>query len=97
MAEEYLEDVIRPEEVFSFELSRAAVFEARPKTGAERAEPTALPAEATLLIGRARELDEVCALIQDDRVRLLTLTGAGGTGKTRLAHAAASRAPGRVP
>ena len=84
MAEGHLEDVIRPEEVFALELSRATVIEVPAKR-------IALPADATPLIGRARELDEVCALIQDDRVRLTTLTGAGGTGKTRLAHAAASR------
>jgi predicted ATPase len=36
-------------------------------------------------LGRERELSEVTALLACDQVRLLTLTGAGGTGKTRLA------------
>jgi predicted ATPase/DNA-binding SARP family transcriptional activator len=43
-----------------------------------------LPAPATPLIGRRREVEEVAALLRDG-VRLVTLTGPGGTGKTRLA------------
>src|SRR5438552_2895935 len=46
---------------------------------------TNLPAEASSLIGRQRELAELAELIERDRVRLVTLTGTGGTGKTRLA------------
>ncbi|MFJ9818448.1 AfsR/SARP family transcriptional regulator [Streptomyces sp. NPDC101151] len=48
-----------------------------------------LPASATALIGRDREMAEVEALL--GRSRLLTLTGAGGCGKTRLALAVAAR------
>ncbi|MFI2645801.1 BTAD domain-containing putative transcriptional regulator [Streptomyces sp. NPDC018610] len=48
-----------------------------------------LPAQPTALIGRERELEEVTALL--GRGRLLTLTGAGGCGKTRLALDAAAR------
>lgn len=48
-----------------------------------------LPAPATELIGRRAELDEILALLGDSSVRLLTLTGPGGTGKTRLALRAA--------
>ena len=44
--------------------------------------PTNLPASMTRFIGRARELDEVRALMRSQR--LLTLTGPGGSGKTRL-------------
>ncbi len=51
-----------------------------------------LPAHLTRFIGRDRELDEVARLI--DATRLLTLTGAGGSGKTRLAREAALRAAG---
>jgi predicted ATPase/DNA-binding SARP family transcriptional activator len=44
-----------------------------------------LPAPTTSFIGRVRELAQVRSLLARADVRLLTLTGAGGTGKTRLA------------
>jgi predicted ATPase len=50
---------------------------------------TNLPIPPTAFLGRQREVAEVLALLSRDDVRLLTLTGPGGTGKTRLAaHAA---------
>jgi predicted ATPase/DNA-binding SARP family transcriptional activator len=48
-----------------------------------------LPAPVTALFGRRDELDEVGALLRGEDVRLVTLTGAGGSGKTRLALQAA--------
>jgi predicted ATPase/class 3 adenylate cyclase len=50
---------------------------------------TNLPALVNPLVGRERELEEVRRLLRDG-VRLVTLTGAGGTGKTRLALEAAA-------
>ncbi|HEU5102048.1 MAG TPA: tetratricopeptide repeat protein, partial [Roseiflexaceae bacterium] len=47
--------------------------------------PTNLPAPPTRLIGRERELADLGALPRRAEVRLVTLTGAGGSGKTRLA------------
>jgi predicted ATPase/DNA-binding SARP family transcriptional activator len=58
---------------------------------------TNLPLQPTPFIGRERELAELLALLRDPRLRLLTLTGAGGTGKTRLALQAAAEAAGAFP
>ncbi|MFN2159573.1 MAG: adenylate/guanylate cyclase domain-containing protein, partial [Anaerolineales bacterium] len=46
--------------------------------------PNNLPAQLTPLIGRASELAEIIAQIKSERTRILTLTGPGGIGKTRL-------------
>jgi predicted ATPase len=50
---------------------------------------TNLPRPASSFIGRERELEEVVSLLQDG-ARLVTLTGPGGSGKTRLAIEAAA-------
>ena len=53
------------------------------------ADPTHnLPLELSSFVGREKELAEVKRLLMDNR--LLTLTGSGGCGKTRLALAAAA-------
>ncbi len=49
----------------------------------------ALPAPVTLFVGRTREIPALSELILNDEVRLITLTGPGGVGKTRLALQAA--------
>jgi predicted ATPase/DNA-binding SARP family transcriptional activator len=51
-----------------------------------------LPASPNRLIGRERELKELDALIRSQDVHMLVLTGAGGSGKTRLALEAARNA-----
>lgn len=56
--------------------------------------PRGLPRSLTQFIGRERELGEVARLLR--RNRLVTVTGPGGSGKTRLALEAASREPGEV-
>ena len=56
-----------------------------------------LPVPATPFLGRARELIDVTSLLQDANTRLLTLTGAGGSGKTRLAVRAAEASASDYP
>jgi predicted ATPase/DNA-binding SARP family transcriptional activator len=53
-----------------------------------------LPAQITSFVGRSDDLERVEQLL--GRGRLVTLTGPGGTGKTRLAIEAAGRQPGSV-
>jgi len=49
------------------------------------AHPTNLPDEPTPFIGRETEIAQVTGLLRNPHVRMVTLTGPGGTGKTRLA------------
>ncbi|HEX5849247.1 MAG TPA: LuxR C-terminal-related transcriptional regulator [Rubrobacter sp.] len=62
-------------------------FSAMPEHGRLRDN---LPLQLTSFVGREREMAEVATMLQEHR--LLTLTGPGGSGKTRLALAVASRA-----
>jgi predicted ATPase len=56
--------------------------------------PRPLPVDATSLVGRERAIEEVAGLAEGPDVRLVTLTGLGGIGKTRLAVAAGERLVG---
>ena len=60
-----------------------------PVVGVDRA-TASLPAQPTPLVGRAREIAAVRQLLLREDVRLVTVTGTAGIGKTRLAVAAAS-------
>ncbi len=82
---------------------RAALFAAVPKRGGTAAgeavevlAPT-LPVQPTPLFGRERDLEEIKALLSQPEVRMLTLTGTGGVGKTRLAIQAARDAADLAP
>jgi len=57
--------------------------------------PGSLPGQLTSFVGRAGELAEADELLS--RVRLLTITGAGGSGKTRLAVRLAADSAPRQP
>ena len=57
--------------------------------------PGRLPVSTTSLIGRERAIGEVARLLGRPRARLVTLTGPGGVGKTRLAVAVGERLQGR--
>jgi predicted ATPase len=61
---------------------RATAVAALAAPGPVIIKPTNLPAQLARFIGRARELAEVRALVES--CRLVTLTGTGGSGKTRL-------------
>jgi len=50
-----------------------------------------LPAHTTRFVGRARELGEISELLADADCRLLTVTGLGGAGKSRLAREVAAQ------
>jgi predicted ATPase/class 3 adenylate cyclase len=52
--------------------------------------PNNLPVQPTPLIGREKEVSSVCEFLRREDVRLLTLIGTGGVGKTRLALQAAA-------
>ncbi|MFJ9694657.1 ATP-binding protein [Kitasatospora sp. NPDC101183] len=58
-------------------------------------EPGRLPAEVTGFVGRQRELADLAGLLAS--ARLVTVTGPGGVGKSRLALRAAARAVGAFP
>lgn len=53
--------------------------------------PHNLPPQLTPLIGRAQELAQIAALLQNPAAQLITLVGSGGIGKTRLALHVAER------
>jgi Domain of unknown function (DUF4062) len=57
--------------------------------------PRPLPVGTTSLVGREQAIDEIAGLLARPEVRLVTLTGPGGVGKTRLAMAAGERLRGR--
>jgi predicted ATPase/class 3 adenylate cyclase len=85
-----LKDLVEPEVVFQLThpdlLSQFAPLRSlAPATNT-------LPTQLTSLVGRRRELDEAARLLAT--TRLLTFTGPGGTGKTRLAIALAAEAVG---
>jgi predicted ATPase len=62
-----------------------------PSPAVDRPVPRSLPMTSTSLIGREQDIANVSGLLRSPEVRLVTLTGPGGVGKTRLAIAVAER------
>jgi class 3 adenylate cyclase len=83
-----LRDLLEPEQVFQV-LHPDLPVDFPPLRSLEN-RPNNLPVQPTPFLGRERELGEIVALLYRPDVRLLTLTGPGGTGKTRLALQAAA-------
>ncbi len=81
-----LKDLSRPERIAQLEI--AGLLSEFPTIRTLEATPNNLPLQLTSFVGRDTELAETRALL--GRNRLLTLTGPGGTGKTRLALALAA-------
>jgi class 3 adenylate cyclase len=88
LGEHRLKDLFRPERVF--QLLAPELPSEFPPLRTLDAYRNNLPLQPTPLVGREKEVAEVCERLSHPEVRLLTLTGAGGTGKTRLGLQAAA-------
>src|ERR1700689_112946 len=64
-------------------------------SGTTHPRPGTLPPEATGFVGRQAEVAQVSAALMESR--LLTIVGAGGVGKTRVAVRVAAQTTGRYP
>jgi predicted ATPase/class 3 adenylate cyclase len=88
LGEHRFKDLGAPERVFQLGSGEFAALKSLYRTN--------LPVPATTFVGRGHELDDLGALL-DRGVRLLTLTGPGGVGKTRLALQAVANAMEAFP
>ena len=89
LGEHRFKDLTAPERVYQLGVGDHPPLKALYRTN--------LPVPPTPFIGRTRELADVVDLVVREDVRLLTLTGSGGTGKTRLALQGAADAAEAFP
>jgi predicted ATPase/class 3 adenylate cyclase len=94
MGKHRLRDLQEPEDVF--QAVAAGLPHRFPPLGTPRSHPTNLTASPTSLIGRDADVTRVLRLF-DEGTRLVSLTGPGGTGKTRLALEIAAEALDQYP
>jgi predicted ATPase len=93
MGEHRLKDLSRPERIWDLVIE--GLQSEFPALRTLNAVPNNLPTQLTSFLGRQREIAESSRLLVDGR--LLTLTGPGGTGKTRLSLQIAADATDRFP
>ncbi len=93
LGERRLKDLSRPERIYQL-VARDLPTEFPPLRSLELL-PNNLPAQVTTFVGRGRAMAEVKRLLEG--ARLLTLTGPGGTGKTRLSLQVAADVLDRFP
>jgi predicted ATPase/class 3 adenylate cyclase len=84
-----LKDLREPERVF--QVARGGLGSEFPPLRSAGGRPNNLPAEVKTFVGRRQELTDLCELLVTPGVRTVTITGPGGTGKTRLALRAAKK------
>src|SRR5215510_9670061 len=94
LAVDQLKAITRPEPIFQV-LAPELPSDVPPvKTNAPRLAPirrSNLPTHPTPLVGRTRELADLARRLDEPHTRLITITGPGGIGKTRLAIALAEQ------
>ncbi|HLX58881.1 MAG TPA: adenylate/guanylate cyclase domain-containing protein, partial [Ktedonobacteraceae bacterium] len=83
LGEHPLKDLLRPEHVYQLVIP-GLPGEFPPLRSLER-HPHNLPMQPTPFVGREQEMTSLCELLRSPEVRLVTLTGPSGMGKTRLA------------
>jgi predicted ATPase/class 3 adenylate cyclase len=88
LGEHRLKSLGRPERVF--QLVHPELASDFPPLMTLSRESSNLPTQTSAFVGRGAELEEIENRLGDEAVRLLTLVGPGGTGKTRLALSAAA-------
>lgn len=80
LGEHHLKDLIRPEHIY--QLVMPGLLAEFPPLKTLNITPNNLPLQLTSFIGRVKEIEAIRKLVAENR--MVTLTGSGGTGKTRL-------------